>query len=400
MQDRIALRGAAAAALVAVAGCGGLDKAPAAATLKCGQSVDIPTRVETDILFVVDDSGSMAAEQSRLATAFSSFITALSATPVQNDFQIGVTTTSVDWPLCSARLDASGNCPASVDLWTTYDGTAAGRPYARGALVASGGAPALLKAGSPTLVADFTADVAVGTAGSGKEQGLRAMRYALDDRIRDGANAGLLRPGARLAVVIVSDEDDCSETASPPRIVYDGWIDRCHSAADEALLPPVQATVDFLRGPIGGELRDVTVAVVAGVDPVTKLPEIPACNSSGYMATRYKQLTDAFGAKGYIDDVCAPDFTATLDAIAALLDPGQTLPLSGTPPDWRLLQVTVTRADGSKVACRVGPDGSPPADADAVYLAPQGGRPASLTFQGACLLAPGSSVQIQLVCAG
>ena len=400
MQDRIALKRAAAAALLALAGCGGLDKAPAAATLKCGQSVVIPARVETDILFVVDDSGSMAAEQSRLATAFGSFITALSATPVQNDYQIGVTTTSVDWPLCTAPLDASGNCLAAIDLWTTYDGTATGVPYARGALVSAGGAPAILKAGSPTLVADFTANVAVGTAGSGKEQGLRAMRYALEDRIRDGANAGLLRPGARLAVVIVSDEDDCSETASPPRVVYDGRSDRCHGAADQALLPPVQQTVDFLRGPIGGELRDVTVAVVAGVDPVTKLPEIPTCNSSGYMATRYKQLTDAFGAKGYIDDVCAPDFTATLDAIAALLDPGQTLPLSGTPPDWRLLRVTETRADGSQVACRVGPAGSPPSAADAVYLDPQGGRPASLTFQGPCLLGPGVSVQIKLVCAG
>jgi hypothetical protein len=141
----------------------------------------------------------------------------------------------------------------------------------------------------------------------------------------------------------------------------------------------------------------VTVAVVAGVDPVTKQPAMPSCNSFGYQANRYKQLVDAFGAAGFIDDVCQPDFTPTLASIAALLDPGQTLPLSGAPPDWRLLQVSVTRA-GSTVACRVGLPGS--ATAEAVYQAPQAGRPPSLTFQGTCRLQPGDAVDVRVICAG
>jgi hypothetical protein len=400
VQEQRLLTAAAAAALLALSSCGGCDRVPDQAQLRCGQSLAIPAVVETDILFVVDDSGSMAAEQSRLATAFGSFITALGATPVQNDYQIGITTTSVDYPVCSVALDASGNCPGTVDVQTTFGGSPSGVPYPRGALVAAGSRPKLLRKGSPTLVADFVANVAVGTSGSGKEQGLRALRYALEDRILDGTNAGLLRPGARLAIVLVSDEDDCSEFASPPRIVYRG-ADRCHSDAEQALLPPVQQFADFLRSPIGGEARDVTLAVVAGVNPVSKLPEIPACNPGGYKAVRYKQLTDAFGAAGYIDDVCQPDFTATLNAIASLIDPGQNLPLSGTPPDWRLLQVMVSQADGAQSTCSVGLAGS---TADVLYREPQGGRPASLTFQGApgqpCRLGPGVSVQIKIVCAG
>jgi hypothetical protein len=357
----------------------------------------IPDRVKTDILFVVDDSGSMAAEQTRLASAFSDFINQLSSTPVQNDFQIGVTTTSVDWPICDSSLDGAGECIGGFTLRTGYPPYPGGPPYAAGALVAASGHPAILAAGSPTLVPDFIANVQVGIAGSSKEQGLRAMRLALEARVQDGANAGFLRPGARLAVIVVTDEDDCSDLASPPAVIWDPARDRCHSDADQALLPPVQAFADFLLGPLAGEMRPVTVAVVAGVDPVTKQPAMPSCNSFGYQANRYKQLVDAFGAAGFIDDVCQPDFTPTLASIAALLDPGQTLPLSGAPPDWRLLQVSVTRA-GSTVACRVGLPGS--ATAEAVYQAPQAGRPPSLTFQGTCRLQPGDAVDVRVICAG
>jgi hypothetical protein len=385
----------ACAALVSLAGCGGCDSVPADALTSCQQAAIIPAKVETDILFVVDDSGSMAAEQSLLATAFTDFITRLSSTPVQNDFQIGVTTTSVDWPICDSTLDASGDCPGTFTLRTTYG---SGAPYAAGALVAASGHPAIMQAGSPTLVADFTANVAVGIAGSSKEQGLRAMRLALERRIQDGTNAGFLRPGARLAVILVSDEDDCSDLASPPALVWGPSQDRCHSDADEALLSPVQDFVGFLGGAIGGQMRQVTVAVVASVDAVTKQPVMPACNPNGYQGKRYKQFVDAFGTSGFIDDVCQPDFTPTLASIAALLDPGQTMPLSGAPPDWRLLQVQVTRAGGAQLSCAVGLPGT--AGADAIYQAPQSGRPPSLTFQGGCLLQPGDAVQVRITCAG
>jgi len=337
---------------------------------------------------VVDDSGSMAAEQTRLATAFADFIAQLSATPVQNDFQIGVTTTAVDLPLCDA-FDGGGNC-TTWHLRTAY---ASGAPYAAGALVAAAGRPTILGAGSPTLVADFIANVQVGTLGPSKEQGLRAMQQALD-----GRNAGFLRPGARLAVVIVSDEDDCSDSGTAPAIIYAG-TDRCHSDAEQALLPPVQRYLDLLRGPLGGEVRDVHLGVIAGVN-VTGDPPRPVCNSQGYPPYRYQVLADAFGADAVVADVCQPDFSATLAAIAAALDPGQTVPLSGEPADWRLLQVGLTRADGSQASCRVGPPGSAPADAQAVYRAPQAGSPPRITFQGTCLLRPGDSIQIRVVCAG
>lgn len=339
---------------------------------------------------MVDDSGSMAAEQSRLATAFADFIARLSATPVQNDYQIGITTTAVDLPLCDT-FDGAGACTA----WHLITAYGDGRPFAAGALVAAAGRPVLLRAGSPTLVDDFVANIQVGTAGPSKEQGLRAMQQALD-----GRNAGFLRPGARLAVLVVTDEDDCSDSPTAPGVIYPPFQDACHTAAEQARLPPVQGYVDLLRGPLGGEVRDVRLGILGGFDPNGQ-PIRPSCNRDGFGAFRYRLLANAFAGDAVVGDVCAPDFTATLAAIAAALDPGQTVPISGEPADWRLLQVGLTRRDGSQAACRVGLPGAAAADAQVIYRAPQAGSgQPTLTFQGACLLQPGDSIQIRVVCAG
>jgi hypothetical protein len=384
------------ALLVASGACGSCDSVPPGAVTDCAQGALVPGRVQTDILFVVDDSGSMIREQTALGSAFRGFIDAMAAAPVGNDFHIGITTTSVDWPQCTAS--AGGVC-TDWSLRTTYPAGPPydGAPYPAGALVADAGRPRILEAGSATLVDDFVANVLVGTVGASKEQGLRALRLALGDRVADGTNAGFLRPGARLAVILVTDEDDCSEEG-PPQIIYPLGRDACHSAAEQALLEPVQTYVDFLDGPVGGEKRQVLLAVVAGIDPATGQPAQPPCNPAGYPGYRYRVFADDFGTAAQVADVCQPDFTATFQAIAALLDPGQTMPLSGTPPDWRLLQVRLTHGDGTSQDCTVGLPGDPAAQA--TYGAPQGGRAATLTFQGACSLRPGDAVSIRLLCAG
>lgn len=394
------LTGLLLAAAGGLGGCLGWDTVPRDAVTRCEQDAIVPAAVQTDILFIVDNSASMAVEQGLLASAFSDFITQLSGSPVQNDFQIGITTTAVDLPACT-RWDASHQC-TSWELRTTYE---SGAPFEAGRLVAAlvtpatpgtpeVRRPAILRAGSPTLVEDFMANVALGVSGPSKEQGLRAMAQALD-----GRNAGFLRPGAALAVVIVTDEDDCSDSGTDPQIIYSG-ADRCHSNADQALLPPVQGYVDLLRGSIGGQVRDVHLGIIAGVDASTGAPVQPACNADGYPAYRYRALADAFGQRAVVADVCQPGFTATLAAIAAMLDPGQTVSLSGVPADWRLLQVGLTRADGSQVSCRTGLSGAAAADTEAVYNPPQAGSPPRITFQGGCLLRPGDSIQIRVVCAG
>jgi hypothetical protein len=374
------------AVLAALAGCGAFDSVPSGAVTNCQVVTLVPSK--TDILFVVDDSGSMRPVQANLAQNFDAFIERLSQSAVQSDFQIGITTTSVDWPIAAAN--------AAFTVKTTYDD---GTPYPAGALVAASGKAKILPSSSPTLVEDFRANVNVGTLGAAKEQGLRAAQLAVTDRIVDGKNAGFLRQGARLAVIIVTDEDDCSDPASPPAVVYPTRGDACHTDEDQAKLPPVSTFAKALREELAGQTRSVVVAVIAGVDPQTREPANPVCSPGGVPAKRYKVLVDDFGGAGLIDDVCQPDFTGTLQDIAGLIDQNVDLDQALFDPD--LLTVSVSHAGGSTTACKLAQAGGDTSAADAVYTGsdPRTGRLPSLTFQRSCALGAGDQVHVQVLCA-
>ncbi len=422
------------AALATLPGCA-CDTTPAGAVVDCQAGALVPEAVQTDILFVIDDSGSMSQEQENLRDNLAAFIDALVASPVQNDFRIGVTSTSVE------GFTVDGATPQSYPQPTCRPAPCTrppAIPYPDGALVAVdqaggvtpgdlvydpaawpatggwGGARILDKGdGSPAALAalarDFKANVLLGTAGSGKEQPFRAARLALTDRLAD-ANAGFLRPGARLAVIIVTDEDDCSDTADPQRSTSNG---ECHDpdrkAATPPLMDPVEGFAAFLFDPIDGERRDVVVGVIAGFgpspgDPAVLVPDL--CNVSGAgqafdTADRFAALLDGVGgARMRVGSICDASFADTLRGFAEVLMPS-SLPLSGAPADWRMLVVTLQRPDGAApVTCQVAGEGTAgAAAADAVYAAPRFGRPAQLTFQNGCRLGLGDRVDVRLVCA-
>ena len=405
MAHPIARRIAAAAALT----CAACGSAPPGAVTNCQTSAIVPGAVKTDILFVVDDSGSMAVEQTNLAANFKSFIDALAASPVKDDFQIGITTTSVDRNVGSGAnlaVDPTFSSSVSTSCPNPVNG---GQRYPAGALVAVDaaghqlptGSGRILPASSATLTQDFQRNVNVGTCGSGKEQGLRAAQLALSEPLLSGANAGFLRPGSRLAVVIVSDDDDCSDPGDGQGhpLVTTGEPPECEQKAEQ-----VGDFVQFLKGPLGGEARDVVVAVIAAVDPVTKAPAkctiANSTNTAENAAPRYVDFATAFGAKSAVASICDASFGSTLQTIAGLIAT-QTVPLSEAPADWRLLAVSLGRAAGTTVACRVGLEGdASAASADVVYAPPQSGRPASLTFQRGCALAPADDIHVQVLCAG
>jgi len=402
-------RGNAIAVLVAIAGCAACDTVPQGAVTKCQATTIVPLPVKTDILFVVDDSGSMAVEQANLAANFQAFIDRLSQAAVKNEFQIGITTTSIDRNFSSGGTTtlASTFLPSTIAC-DPYDGN----PYPAGALVsidASGrqlttGPGRILAADSPTLAQDFVRNVHVGACGSGKEQGLRAAQLALSAPLASGANAGFLRPGAKLAVIIVSDDDDCSDPGdgSGHPLVDPGEPPACETSGEK-----ISDFVQFLKGPIGGKVRDVVVAAIASVDSSLQPAQCTVLNPDGstagqseHAAPRYKEFVDSFGADATIASICSASFAQTLQSIAGLIAT-TTVPLSETPADWRLLAVSVTRAAGGSTVCNVAADGGAGAvAADAIYSPPQQGLPAKLTFQNACTLKLGDSVSVQLLCAG
>lgn len=409
------------AAIAALPGCA-CDTVPAGAIQDCQATQVLPASVQTDILFVIDDSGSMSDNQANLANSLGAFIAALAASPVENQFRIAVINSSIEG--FKATVTAT---PAQAYL----AGPAIGVPYPDGAIVAvaqvgglaspaaggnfiydttlypltSGwGGSRILDAGLASLQQDFKVNVRVGTRGSGREQPFRAARLALTDRLA-GANAGFLRPGARLAVYFLTDEDDCS--GDPNTAVSSDT--ECHSLAvknDPALMDSVTDFAGFLLGPIDGELRDVNVGAIAGFDPATLDPSCGTCTNTGCgsalaQADRFDQLRAALGdARMQVGSICVADFSAALLRFAQQLTPS-SLPLQGTPADWRMLAVKLTKASGAVVACAValGPPSQAPA-ADAIYSPPAFGRPAQLTFQNACTLGLGDRIDVAVVCAG
>ncbi len=146
--------------------------------------VDVPTcGVETetyvqgsravDVLFVVDDSSSMAHEQDRLRESFDEFVGWLAQEDVS--YHLGITTTSV----------------------TTGVG---------GFLV---GDPAWVDESTPNGLEQFLQNANVGLGGSGVEQGMEAAYKLLAIEMTE--ETGFLRDDAKLSIVFLSDEDDDSK---------------------------------------------------------------------------------------------------------------------------------------------------------------------------------------------
>jgi hypothetical protein len=133
-------------------------------------------RPAVDILFVVDNSGSMQAEQNNLAANFGQFIQF--TTGLDIDYHIAIVTTD------------------------TSDGSS-------GVFVA----PFISNVGSHASadpIAEFVSAVNVGTTGSATEKGLEASVLALTEPLVSTLNGGFLREHALLSVIYVSDEDDQS----------------------------------------------------------------------------------------------------------------------------------------------------------------------------------------------
>ena len=162
-----------------------------------------------DILFVVDNSCSMADEQQNLARNFGFFLREIAGA---GDYRIGVVTTDVmslggqrEGSTTSQFDDGFPNRLLSVDAMACED---SGIPL--GCLRAGAGATAVITSEAPRdeQIALFSANVLAGSCGDGRETGLEGMVRALSLLGPNECNAGFLRADANLVVIIVSDEED------------------------------------------------------------------------------------------------------------------------------------------------------------------------------------------------
>jgi hypothetical protein len=194
---------------------------------------------DVDILFVIDNSGSMAEEQATLARNFERFIAKLEMDTVEANYRIAVTTTDAGhvyqcgttgpevgrFQLTSCldraeqefefqgdnRFDeACASSCAHANLTTTPTHTLFDRADKPRPWLESIEGVTNLPDGIGTAEA-FECFGPQGIAGCGFESTLESMRLALTRaHDEDEPSYGFLRPGAILAIVLVTDEEDCS----------------------------------------------------------------------------------------------------------------------------------------------------------------------------------------------
>ncbi|MBL7672185.1 MAG: VWA domain-containing protein [Bdellovibrionaceae bacterium] len=231
----------------------------ASTTRQMSQSIQVNDYKKVDILFVIDNSGSMGFEQKNMASRVANFLSVIRGL----DYQVAVTTTD----------------PRSSVVW----GDGQLLPFSQSA-------GSILDIRTP----EATAQDLIGKTlqrpetGSGTEQAIFATYRVIDRYINNQAtHRQLFREGAQFAVINISDED---ESANGPKNDPENLIKHVHDT-------------------FGGQKTFSFHSII------TK-PGDTQCKST-YGATygaRYKVLSDLTG--GIVGSVCEQDYAAQVTGIA------------------------------------------------------------------------------------
>jgi hypothetical protein len=378
-------------------------------------SVESPPQSKVDVLFMIDNSNSMEPKQTSLMQNFQKFMDRLDDPALRPplDLHVGIVTSDLgagqlNPPSCDTIGGDKGvlqNTPKGSTCGTAQllDPSHRFLTFARDPLT---GEPTMNFTG--TLADAFSCYAAVGTGGCGFEHQLASVRAAFDaafDPCHEGTgctaelNAGFLRPDAALAIVLLTDEDDCSAPANstlfdPTQTTLGSELGplssyRCFQfgslcdGADpgrdpgsrlncqvgtfqpdkpEHQLSPVEEFATFFKG-LKADPRMVSVSVIAGpAAPVVVGTDandhpdlLPACEGamgSADPALRLHKLTTLFDAdRAQFTSLCADDLAPAMDQVGGLVNNSSVVAwcLDFTPVD-------LDPTPGLQVDCRVSTD--------------------------------------------
>ncbi|PCC66957.1 hypothetical protein SAMN02745121_00312 [Nannocystis exedens] len=222
------------------------------------ENVAIAINKDVDILFVIDNSGSMADEQALLAKNFASFINVLEAEDVNANYRIGITTTDSGNPRCPAAqtkpeggklvlsscvdrvalgdftFNMEDSSAACTDVCSLTDDdlpiTPTETAYSNGEKAPRNWIERIegvtnLPEGVSTVQA-FQCFGPQGVSGCGFEQHLESMykALALAGQETSATNYGFIRDTAILSIVFITDELDCSYVPQFDEIFKDNKV--------------------------------------------------------------------------------------------------------------------------------------------------------------------------------
>jgi hypothetical protein len=343
---------------------------------------------DVDILFLIDSSGSMEAEQASLRANFPKFMDVLQT--IEGglpNVHIGVTTPDLGQKAGDGfgALPSGSGCELSGD-----DGALRMAPSITGKyIIDEESGPTRNRNYTGTLGDAFASIATVGTGGCGIEQHLGAVERALTNP----TNAGFLRPEAKLAVIVIADEDDCSVarkslfeagldgTAINFRCTQSGVVCRdtpdltipgvrtsCEVQPQSQYLESVERYVSFVKG-LKAKPEDVIVAGILGNNSPFEIKRNDrgqpfldtSCeygtNDGAYPALRTSDFVGAF-QHSVRKSICGGDLSEAMVDIGALLkrsfgDPCWEGEVADLDPETEGLQAECTVTD-----VRIFPDGS------------------------------------------
>lgn len=241
------------------------------------QQSNTTTNTKIDILWVIDNSGSMQTSQQQLASNFQSFISGF--VNKNYDYRMAVTSTA------AYRATFTGN----ADDAKFRDGSGAHSNVF------------VITPQTPNIEQTFITNISLGTSGTGDERAFQSFRASLDST--SNAGFGFPRPDAFLSVIIVSDEEDFSQSGSTLNESY-----------SNPNLYTVQSYLDYLYQKTGSSSINprFSVSAIAIWDSACKTQ----LESDGWtgrkIGTRYGQLVDM--TLGFKASLCS-NFATSLSNI-------------------------------------------------------------------------------------
>ena len=253
--------------------------------LSSGQSFKQATvNTKVDILWVVDNSGSMKPLQDNMTANFNSFISQFVTKGY--DFHLSVVGTDAykaeagfqNNPVLAKFRDGAGSSHSGI--FTILPGT-------------------------PDLLNTFVINASLGMTSSGDERAFSSFKSAMVSPL----NSGFLRSDSFLGVIILSDEDDFSNPTRPENSFAGGD----HNYAQPGL-ESVDSYVNFLDTQTNttGAFRRYSVSAIAVLDEACRAQHGLSAPSTS-IGNRYMELANK--TDGILGSVCDASYANSLQEI-------------------------------------------------------------------------------------